>query len=87
MADGRAIFTAAAELSFPRYPGTEGDTRAIAWVKEKMEDVGLETTLEWFSYDISPAERALRAVMLTSGLIVAAAGFLLDAWDARALRR
>jgi hypothetical protein len=77
MADGRAIFAAAAELSFPRYPGTEGDTRAIAWVKEKMEDVGLETTLEWFSYDISPAESALRAVMLTSGFIVAAAGFLL----------
>ena len=76
MPDGRSIFEDAAALSFPRYPGTDGDARAIAWVEEKMRAVGLETTLEWFTYDIRPAQRALRIVMVAGALLVAASGFL-----------
>jgi acetylornithine deacetylase/succinyl-diaminopimelate desuccinylase-like protein len=76
MFDGRSIFEEAAALSFPRYPGTDGDARAIAWVEEKMRDLGLETTIEWFSYDIRPAQRALQIVMIAGAILIASAGFL-----------
>ena len=76
MADGQSVFEDAAALSFPRYPGTEGDDRAISWVEERMRERSLETTLEWFTYDIRPAQRALQTTMVASALLVAAAGFL-----------
>jgi hypothetical protein len=76
MADSQLIYDDAAALSFPRYPGTEGDARAIAWVEEKMGERGLETSLEWFSYDIRPAQRALQIVMVAGAMLVASAGFL-----------
>jgi hypothetical protein len=76
MADGRSIFRDAAALSFPRYPGTDGDEKAISWVEERMRERGFETTLEWFTYDIRPAQRALRATMVGGALLVASAGFL-----------
>jgi acetylornithine deacetylase/succinyl-diaminopimelate desuccinylase-like protein len=76
MADGRLIYDDAAALSFPRYPGTDGDSRAIAWVEEQMRERGLETSLEWFSYDIRPAQRTLQIVMIVGALLVALAGFL-----------
>jgi len=76
MGDGQTIFDNAAALSFPRYPGTDGDARAISWVEEHMRRLGLETSLEWFSYDIRPAQRALQIVMVVGALLVASAGFL-----------
>jgi hypothetical protein len=76
MADGQAIHDDAAALSFPRYPGTDGDTRAISWVEDRMRERGLETTLEWFTYDIRPAQRALQIIMVIGAVSVAAAGFL-----------
>jgi acetylornithine deacetylase/succinyl-diaminopimelate desuccinylase-like protein len=76
MTDGRRIFDDAAALAFPRYPGTAGDTKAIAWLEERMQEIGLDTSLEWFSYDIRPAERALRAVMVVGAILVVASGFL-----------
>jgi hypothetical protein len=76
MADGAAILDDAGELAFPRYPGTDGDAEAIAWVEDRCRRIGLETSLEWFSYDIRPAQRALRVVLVTSAVLVAAAGLL-----------
>jgi len=76
MTDGKRIFDEAAELAYPRYPGSDGDARAIAWLEERVRAIGLETTLQRFSYDLGPAQRALRAVLLMSALLVAAAGFL-----------
>jgi hypothetical protein len=43
---------------------------------ERLGDMGLETTVEEFSYDIRPAVWVLRAVLISSGLLVAAAGLL-----------
>jgi hypothetical protein len=76
MADGNQILDDAAALSFPRYPGTDGDARAISWVQDRCRQVGLETTIEWFTYDIGPAKRALQMVMVAGASFVAAAGFL-----------
>ena len=74
MADGRRIFDDAAELAFPRYPGTEGDARAISWLESRFREMGLETTSQWFTYDLGPAQRALRAVLVAGALLMAVAG-------------
>jgi len=79
MSDGRPIFDEAAELAFPRYPGSDGDVKAIAWLEERIRTIGLESTLQWFSYDLGPAQRALRAVLVVSAILVAGAGFLTSA--------
>jgi len=79
MTDGKQIFDEAAELAFPRYPGSEGDAKAITWLEERVRAIGLETSLQWFSYDLGPAQRALQAVLVASALLVAAAGFLTSA--------
>jgi len=76
MFDGNRIYDEAAALAYPRYPGSEGDARAISWLEERVQDIGLETTLQWFSYDLRPAQRALRAVLVVSALLVAGAGFM-----------
>ena len=70
------ILADARELAFPRYPGTEGDRRAIALVAEKLGGTGLEVATEEFSYDIRPAFRAIRAFLVAVALLVAAAGLL-----------
>jgi len=74
MFEGRRILDGARELAFPRYPGTEGDTGAIAWLEKRIEALGLETSLQWFSYDLGPAQGALRNVLVVSAGLVAAAG-------------
>jgi hypothetical protein len=74
MTDGKLIFDDAVALAFPRYPGTEGDARAISWLEGRFLGLGLQTTLQWFTYDLGPAQRALRAVLVTSALLVAAVG-------------
>jgi len=76
MTDGKQIFDEAAALAYPRYPGSEGDARAISWLEERVQDIGLETSLQWFSYDLRPAQRALLAVLVVSALLVAGAGFV-----------
>jgi hypothetical protein len=74
MFDGGPIFEDAAALAFPRYPGTEGDAKAIARLEERFEAIGLETSLQWFSYDLGPAQRALTSILVISGGLAAAAG-------------
>lgn len=68
------ILSVARQLSFPRYPGTEGDRRAIDLVGQWLRATGLETVVEWFSYDITPAFRALRAMLVATAALIAVAG-------------
>ena len=72
--DGARILADAREISFPRYPGTAGDRRAIEIVARKLREAGLEVREEAFSYDIRPAFRAIRLVLITSAALVAASG-------------
>ncbi len=59
-------------LAFPRYPGTEGDERAIAMVAGHLRDAGLDVAVEEFSYDIRPAFRALTTVLLVAAAFTVA---------------
>ncbi len=70
------ILADATALAFPRYPGTEGDAKAIEMVAGWMRGAGLEVAEEPFSYDIRPAFRALRVVLSTLAVLVAASGLL-----------
>jgi len=74
--DGARIRAEAGELAFPRYPGTEGDRRIIATLEDRFSDAGMEVGRQGFSYDISPAERALRVALVAGGLLIAAAGLI-----------
>ncbi|MEE8526114.1 MAG: M28 family peptidase [Thermoanaerobaculia bacterium] len=70
------ILADAHALAYPRYPGTDGDRRAIAWVEDKLHAAGLEVSTEEFTYDIRPAFRALRTLTLACAFLVGAAGLL-----------
>ena len=70
------ILADARELAFPRYPGTEGDRRAIALVAGKLADSGLEVETEELTYDIRPAFRAIRALLIAVALLLAFSGLL-----------
>lgn len=74
--DGARILEDARAIAFPRYPGTEGDRKAIGIVAGKLRDAGLETREEEFTYDIRPAFGAIRALLIASAVLVAAAGAL-----------
>jgi acetylornithine deacetylase/succinyl-diaminopimelate desuccinylase-like protein len=74
--DSSRILANAYELSFPRYPGTEGDRAAIELVAAKLDDSGLAVQREEFTYDIGPAFLALRVLMLSAALLLLAAGLL-----------
>jgi hypothetical protein len=71
----RALATAH-RLAFPRYPGTEGDERAIRLVADELRTAGLEVAVEEFTYDVRPAFRALRAVLATCAFLFAASTWL-----------
>lgn len=73
--DAERILREARDLAFPRYPGTEGDRRAIERLRGRLAEAGLEVAEEEFSYDLRPAWRALRTVLVGSGLMVGAAGW------------
>ncbi len=75
MIDGNCIFDDAAAIAYPRYPATEGDAKAISWLESRFREMGLEATLQWFTYDLRPAQRALQSVLVASAFFVAAAGF------------
>jgi hypothetical protein len=74
---GERIAAQAQALAFPRYPGTEGDARAIEKVAESFTAAGLEVAVEPFSYDLRPAWRALRGLLWGCAVALAAAGLLL----------
>ncbi len=78
--DADRILADATELSFPRYPGTEGDRRAIDLVAGWMREAGLDVAEEEFSYDIRPAFRVLRSVLFGIGALLAGSGLLAIAW-------
>ena len=70
------ILADAHALAFPRYPGTEGDRRAIEMVAGWMRAAGLDVAEEEFSYDIRPAFRVLRTVLAGISLLLAVSGLL-----------
>jgi len=76
MTDGRRILERAREIGFPRYPGTNGDHKAIELIARRLREVGLETTVEWFTYDLAPAQRALRATLVLGALLTGCAGVI-----------
>ena len=73
---GERILAEATGLSVPRYPGTPGDLETIDGIEERLRLAGLETELQWFSYDLAPATFALRMVLVVGGLLVGSAGFV-----------
>jgi Zn-dependent M28 family amino/carboxypeptidase len=66
----------ARELAFPRCAGSEGDRLARALLVRKFEQAGLDVREEAFTYDLAPALRAIRFALVSSALLVAAAGLL-----------
>lgn len=76
VAVGERILAEATRLSVPRYPGTPGDHQTIAEVEKRLMAAGLQTELQWFSYDLAPANRTLRTVLVIGALLAGAAGFV-----------
>ena len=74
--DAKRMLADASAIAFPRYPGTEGDRRAIAMVEASFRDAGLEVRREEFSYDIRPAFRAIRAVLIGAAALIAGAAVI-----------
>lgn len=74
--DGARMLAQAREIAFPRYPGTAGDERAREILRRRFAEAGLEVGDEEFSYDLAPALRAIRAVLVTAALLLGAAGLL-----------
>ena len=72
--DGAAIVADAKSIAFPRYPGTDGCRRAQAIVAGWFRAAGLDVAEEPFRYDIRPAFRAIRAIALSSALLLGGAG-------------
>lgn len=74
--DGARIKREAAEIAFPRYPGTEGDPRARRVITRRFEAAGLKPVEQPFSYDIGFAFRAIRLVLVACAVLVGTAGIL-----------
>lgn len=70
---GDRILADAYELAFPRAAGSNGDTRMIGMLRERFADLGLQTSVEEFSYDIRSAMWVLRAVLVAGAILVFAA--------------
>ena len=76
MIDLDRISAVARELAFPRYPGTPGDERAMALLESRLGESGLAVEREPFTYDMRPAFRALRALLIGAALLLLGAGLL-----------
>ncbi len=74
--DSARMLEDAHTLAYPRFPGTEGDRRAIAWLSERLRHIGLDVEEQWFDYDMRPAWTALRALLAGAGLLMGVAGWL-----------
>jgi hypothetical protein len=74
--EGERLLEQAREIAFPRAAGSEGDPRARRIVMRRLSDTGLEVTEQPFSYDIRIAVRALRAMLIGSGILIGAAGVI-----------
>lgn len=83
--DGARIKREAAEIAFPRYPGTAGDPRARRVIARRFAESGLETAEEPFSYDVTRAFRAIRLVLVVSATLMAISGALGPRFPAPAL--
>jgi acetylornithine deacetylase/succinyl-diaminopimelate desuccinylase-like protein len=80
---GDRILAGAHALAFPRAAGSDGDARIIGMLRQRYEDLGLQTSVEEFSYDIRPAMWVLRGVLVTSAALVTAASIVVAASPVR----
>ena len=74
---GRRLLEIAASLAFPRYPGTAGDARVIAILEQRLRELGLETEVDPFSYDIRLALAWLRGSLAAGAVVIATAGWVM----------
>jgi hypothetical protein len=72
--DPDRILSHAKSIAFPRYPGSEGDVRAIDILSNAFRESNLPVDVEEFSYDIRPAFRVLRIFLLAVALMVVGSG-------------
>ncbi|MBP7149636.1 MAG: hypothetical protein KBD01_19080, partial [Acidobacteria bacterium] len=72
MSAGASIRDAAAEISFPRGAGTEGDARVRQILAERLRALGFGVREREFAFD---AQRAI--LRIRAGLLVVAAGLVL----------
>ena len=78
------ILATARGLAFPRYPGTAGDARAMALLEGWLGETGLAVARQPFTYDVRPAFRALRVLLVGGAALILAAGLLAAAAPAPA---
>ena len=71
-----SILERARRLAFPRYPGSAGDRRAMDLLESWLAETGLQVRREPFTYDVRPAFRALRLLLLGAALMLLAAGLM-----------
>ena len=76
MIDVDRVLAKARELAFPRYPGTPGDARALDLVEAWLGESGLAVVRQPFSYDVRPAFRALRALMIGAAVLLLVSSLL-----------
>ncbi len=74
--DTRRMLADAQALAFPRASGTPGNRRAKDLVARTLREARLDVVEEPFSYDLRPALRALRTVLLVAALLVGGAGVI-----------
>ena len=74
---GERILSRAHELAFPRAAGSDGDRRIIDMLRDRFAGLGLETSVEEFSYDIRPAMTVLSALLVSGAVLVLAASIAL----------
>lgn len=82
---GERIYRHAEALAFPRYPGTEGDERAIRQVAERLRSADLKVGVEPFSYGLQRVWWLLRLVLLLGAAALLFAGFVVAVWPGVAL--
>jgi hypothetical protein len=74
--DATRMLGDARALAFPRASGSPANRRACALVARKLAEAGLDVREEEFSYDLGPALRAIRVVLLAAATLVGGAGLV-----------
>ena len=75
---GAELKELARTLAFPRRSGSAGAERIVGLVADRLRRTGLEVAVEPFSFDLRPARRALRLVLVGSAVLLGAAGWTVE---------
>lgn len=68
----------ARQFAVPRRAGSGGSRKVIELLSERLAELGLEVSVETFSYDLRPVERGLRWVLVIAATTIAAAAGSLE---------